>query len=182
MESRVEKVILVDQDDTAIGVREKLDAHRSGELHRAFSVFVFNAQGELLIQQRAADKYHTKNLWTNTCDGHPRPGETTEGAARRRLSEEMGFDCELVDAFSFTYHAELGDGLVEHEYDHALIGTFDGEPTPDPKEASDWKWIDAKELAIEMREQPDQYALWFRIAQERVWSHVKGMNNAGRKQ
>jgi isopentenyl-diphosphate delta-isomerase len=168
----MEQVILVDKDDNRIGVREKLDAHRNGELHRAFSVFVFNAQGALLIQQRAESKYHTSGMWTNTCDGHPRPGEETLSAARRRLLEEMGFDCELAEAFAITYQADLGDDLVEHEYDHVLVGWFDGEPAPDPDEASDWKWIDMETLAQDMQAQPDSYAPWFRIAQPGVLSYL----------
>ena len=147
----MEQVILVDQDDREIGVREKLDAHKRGELHRAFSVFVFDGQGALLIQQRAKGKYHTSGLWTNTCDGHPRPGETIAEAARRRLLEEMGFECELDEALAFTYHAELGDGLVEHEYDHVLVGRFDGEPEPDPREAAGWQWVDLETLDEDMR-------------------------------
>jgi isopentenyl-diphosphate delta-isomerase len=168
----MEQVILVDQDDRETGVCEKLDAHQRGQLHRAFSVFVLDKRGALLIQQRAVTKYHTGGLWTNTCDGHPRPGETVQEAARRRLLEEMGFECDLTEAFAFTYYAALGDDLVEHEYDHVLVGRFDGEPTPDPREASDWRWVDAKTLAEEMREQPDRYAPWFKIAFQEYLSHA----------
>ena len=168
----MEQVILVDQDDQEIGVCEKLDAHRRGRLHRAFSVFILNEQEALLVQQRAETKYHTGGLWTNTCDGHPRPGETVREAARRRLLEEMGFECELKDAFVFTYYARLGDDLVEHEYDHVLIGRFDGEPTPDPREAADYRWIDLETLVQDMREQPDRYAPWFKIAQEKLLPYL----------
>ena len=117
-----EQVILVDQQDREIGVAEKLEAHRKGKLHRAFSVFLFNAKDEMLLQQRAAEKYHSGGLWTNTCCSHPRPGEPTEAAARRRLREEMGISCNLNKAFDFIYRAEFDNGLIEHELDHVFIG------------------------------------------------------------
>ncbi|HEX7957304.1 MAG TPA: isopentenyl-diphosphate Delta-isomerase, partial [Pyrinomonadaceae bacterium] len=117
-----EQLILVDADDRELGAGEKLEVHRAGALHRAFSVFVFDGRGRLLMQRRAAGKYHSGGLWSNTACGHPRPGEATRAAARRRLREEMGLDCELSAAFEFVYRAELGDSLVEHEYDHVFVG------------------------------------------------------------
>ncbi len=119
-----EFVVLVDQDDQKLGLMEKQQAHVAGLLHRAFSVFVFNSKGELMIQQRAASKYHSPTLWTNTCCSHPRDNETYEQAAHRRLEEEMGFDCELEYKFNFIYKAHLENDLIEHELDHVFIGTF----------------------------------------------------------
>ena len=125
-----EMVVLIDPNDREIGQMGKLEAHRTGRLHRAFSVFIFNAQGELLLQQRAANKYHSASLWTNTCCGHPRPGEALVAAGERRLEEEMGLHVPLRPAFHFTYAAKLEDGLTEHELDHVLIGRSDRDPRP----------------------------------------------------
>lgn len=168
----MEEVILVDQDDREVGVAEKLRAHRDGSLHRAFSIFVFNSQGQLLVQQRAEDKYHCGGLWTNTGDGHPRPGETVEAAAHRRLKEEMGFECDLELLFWFTYRVELEDGLYEHEVDHVLVGQFDGDPSPDPAEVGDWKWADVATLRRDVHQNPDRYAYWFRASLDRVLGAV----------
>jgi isopentenyl-diphosphate delta-isomerase len=167
-----EKVILVDDVDQEIGVREKMAAHQRGELHRAFSVFVFNARGEMLLQKRAPLKYHSGGLWTNTCCSHPRPGEPTAEAAHRRLGEEMGFGCPLEGAFSFIYRAEFEDGLIEHELDHVFIGQFNGQPTPDPAEVDDWRWIDLPTLREDVRAHPDRYTPWFKIAMDDVLSYV----------
>jgi isopentenyl-diphosphate Delta-isomerase len=159
-----EHVILVDRNDAPIGVREKQAAHVTGALHRAFSVFVFDDAGRMLLQRRASDKYHSGGLWSNTCCSHPRPGEATAAAARRRLLEEMGFLCPLETAFAFTYHADVGGGLIEHEYDHVFIGHFDGEPEPDPAEVGGWRWVGLDALVAELQEQPDRFTHWFRIA------------------
>jgi isopentenyl-diphosphate delta-isomerase len=167
-----ECVILVDPNDIQVGTRGKLQAHRHGELHRAFSVFLFSANGEMLIQKRAPAKYHTPGLWTNTCDGHPRPDETVVAGAQRRLEEEMGIRCPLAEAFTFVYRAELGAGLVENEYDHVLIGRFDGEPGPNAQEYSAWRWIDRETLTEQVRAHPDSYAPWFTIALNRVWAYA----------
>ena len=175
----MEQVIIVDEGDRETGTMEKIEAHRQGRLHRAFSVFVFNAQGDLLLQKRAETKYHCGGLWTNTCDGHPRPGEDTVEAARRRLREELGFECELKETFTFRYHAGLDHDLIEHEVDHVLIGHFDGHPNPDPAEASDWKWIGMKALAKDMQERPEQYAPWSRIAVDQLTAHVRGSEKPG---
>jgi isopentenyl-diphosphate delta-isomerase len=166
-----EQVILVDSADQAIDVRDKLEAHRRGELHRAFSVFLINRSGEMLIQRRANTKYHTPGLWTNACDGHPRPGETVRTAAERRLQEELGIACPLRQLFAFTYRAALDQDLIEYEYDHVLVGEFDGQPVPNPKEYSDWEWIDRQTLSERMNAHPDQYAPWFKIAWERLSEH-----------
>jgi isopentenyl-diphosphate Delta-isomerase len=169
----MEQVILVDRDDNKTGVLGKLRAHRDGVLHRAFSVFVLNPRGELLLQERSALKYHTGGLWTNTCDGHPRPGEATAAAAHRRLVEEMGFDCALNEAFAFVYRADLGDGLVENEYDHVLIGTYDGEPAPNADEVAAVRWVDADALSGDIRQSPDRYAPWFKLAFDRFRQHTR---------
>src|SRR5918997_6672888 len=126
-----EQVILVDEADREVGTGSKLEAHREGALHRAFSVFVFDRRGRLLLQKRAAGKYHSGGLWSNTCCGHPRPGEATAEAARRRLREEMNFDCELRAAFEFLYRAQFTNKLIEHEYDHVFVGEFGGVFVPD---------------------------------------------------
>lgn len=163
-----EQVVLVNERDQTIGFEEKIAAHLSGALHRAFSVFVFNASGQLLLQRRTSTKYHSKGLWSNTCCGHPRPGETIEQASRRRLSEEMGFNATLIPLYGFIYRRELEDGLIEHEYDHVLVGYFHGAPNPNWAEVVEWKWIDLSTLKIDIEENPDQYTYWFRISLDRV--------------
>lgn len=162
-----EIVVLVNEEDEAIGVEEKMRAHLDGALHRAFSIFVFNSEGHLLLQKRSGTKYHSRGLWSNTCCGHPRPGESIEAASRRRLREEMGFDCEVEEVFKFIYRAELEGGLFEHEYDHVLVGRFDGEPAPDGAEADDWKWVDMETLGADVRARPAEYTYWFKVCFER---------------
>jgi isopentenyl-diphosphate Delta-isomerase len=159
-----EEVILVNAADVPVGVREKGDAHVAGVLHRAFSVFVFDDDGRMLLQRRARSKYHSGGLWSNTCCSHPRPGETTAAAARRRLMEEMGFHCPLDAAFSFIYRADVGGGLIEHEYDHVLLGRFNGKPVPNTGEVEAWRWTDLDDLARELRERPAHFTYWFHIA------------------
>ena len=159
-----EQLILVNERDEAVGVEEKITAHLHGVLHRAFSVFIFNSVGQLLLQKRASTKYHSKGLWSNTCCGHPRPGESIEEASRRRLREEMGFDCEVQKVFEFIYHASLEDGLKEYEYDHVFVGRFDGTPTPNSDEVGDWKWIDLTTLRLDMKARPDKYTYWFMLS------------------
>lgn len=175
----MEQVILVDPQDNELGTQDKLQAHLCGELHRAFSVFVLDADGQLLLQQRAADKYHTAGMWSNTCDGHPRPGETVLYAAQRRLAEEMGIACSLVVRAAFPYRADLGDGLVEHEIDHLLIGRYDADPKPDPNEVSAWKWMDLGAVAEDAEAHAEQYVPWLGIALTYVpydailaWAHA----------
>ncbi len=162
-----EQVILVDEQDRELGAVEKLQAHRDGSLHRAFSVFVFDPAGRLLLQKRAAGKYHSGGLWSNTCCGHPRPGEATADAARRRLREEMNFDCDLREAFNFIYRAELDGALVEHEFDHVFVGERAGDPpAPDPLEAEDWRWVSMNELCDGLRDDAASYSFWLKAAVE----------------
>ena len=158
-----EFVVLVDESDQELGVMEKHQAHVAGVLHRAFSVFVFNSTGELLLQQRAADKYHSPLLWTNTCCSHPRKNETYLEAAHRRLQEEMGFDCKLEEKFHFIYKAQLGERLFEHELDHVFVGYFDGPISINPEEVEDTKWISMEEMELDMKNNPENYTIWFRI-------------------
>ena len=160
----IEQVILVDEHDREVGTAEKLAAHRDGRLHRAFSVFVFNQDHELLLQQRAFEKYHSAGLLSNTCCSHPRPGEPTLQAAHRRLQEEMGFDCPLTHAFEFRYRVRLDAGLYEHEFDHVLVGRFDGAPDPDPGEVASWRWASVPAVARELDASPERYTYWFRLA------------------
>jgi isopentenyl-diphosphate Delta-isomerase len=179
-----EKVILVDTDDMPVGVREKGEAHLDGVLHRAFSVFVFDDDGRMLLQRRARSKYHSGGLWSNTCCSHPRPGETTVAAARRRLVEEMGFHCPLETAFSFIYRADVGGGLIEHEFDHVLLGRFNGEPVPNTGEVEAWRWTSLDDLATEMHERPAYFTYWFRIAFDELRARgylerVKRLNRNG---
>lgn len=168
----MEQVILVDQFDAQTGVEEKLRAHELALLHRAFSVFVFNSKGELLLQRRALHKYHSPGLWTNTCCSHPRPGEITKDAAHRRLKEEMGFDCELEWKFSFVYKAPFDNGLTEHEFDHVFFGTFDKDPIINTEEVTEWKWVSWENLLGKIEENPQDYTVWFRIALKKI----KGQN------
>jgi len=169
-------VILVDEHDNPIGTEEKMKAHQEAKLHRAFSIFIFNSSGEMLLQQRAADKYHSAYLWTNACCSHPRPGETVEQAAHRRLREEMGFDTELKKAFHFIYKAKFDHGLTEHELDHVFIGQYDGAIHSNPDEVEAYKWIDPKLLKEDMEKHPENYTVWFRIAIEKVYRFSETFN------
>lgn len=168
-----EFVVLVDQDDQKLGLMEKQQAHVAGLLHRAFSVFVFNSKGELMIQQRAASKYHSPMLWTNTCCSHPRNNETYEEAAHRRLQEEMGFDCELEYKFNFIYKAHLENDLIEHELDHVFIGTFDEDPKLNPEEVMAYRWVELDDLKKDMRKNPQNYTAWFKIIFEHYVSYIE---------
>jgi len=159
----MEYVVLVTEKDMQTGIMEKLEAHQKGLLHRAISVFIYNSNGEMLLQKRAAAKYHSANLWTNTCCTHPRQGETVAGAAARRLSEEMGMKCDLTEITSFIYKAQLENNLVEHEFDHVFVGVTDDLPMPDPAEVADWKYLHKKDLIRYIQEQPEQYTEWFKI-------------------
>jgi len=169
----MEKVILVDQYDNPIGEMEKMEAHEKAVLHRAFSVFVFNQNNELMLQQRALTKYHSPGLWTNTCCSHPRTGETLLEAGHRRLQEEMGFDCKLEKIFDFIYKAELDKGLTEHEFDHVLVGRFTESPRINPDEVHHWKWMSMEAIAADMQSNPDSYTIWFKIAFDRVNEFLK---------
>jgi isopentenyl-diphosphate delta-isomerase len=159
-----ELVILVNEKDEQIGLMEKMEAHEKAVLHRAFSVFIFNSRGEMLLQQRALQKYHSPGLWTNTCCSHPRDGETLEQATRRRLEEEMGMQCELTKAFDFIYKSDVGQGLTEHELDHVFLGETDQEPKINPDEVASWKYMALDEVRVDMKNNPQNYTVWFRIA------------------
>ncbi len=159
-----EQVVLVNEFDEAIGTMEKLEAHRQGVLHRAFSIFVFNDRNELLLQQRAPHKYHSGGLWTNTCCSHPRPDESVEQAAHRRLKEEMGFDCQMQKAFHFIYKVDLDNNLVEHELDHVLIGQYNQKPELNPDEATDAQFMALKTVQQHIAQRPEDFTYWFKIA------------------
>ena len=160
----MERVVLVDEQDRELGAAEKFAAHAAGKLHRAFSIFVFNSAGQLLLQRRAHAKYHSGGLWSNTCCGHPRPGEATEAAARRRLREEMHFDCELRAAFEFLYRAEFANELIEHEYDHVFVGDFNGRVVPSEAEVDSWRWAGLDELRRDIGARPGAYTYWLKAA------------------
>lgn len=163
-----ELVVLVDQNDNELGVMEKMQAHVEARLHRAFSVFIFNENGQLMLQQRAFSKYHSPGLWSNTCCSHPRPGEETKDAAHRRLVEEMGFDCDFEEAFSFVYKAPFSNDLTEHEFDHVFIGVTDKLPVLNREEAEDFRFATIEQIRNEMNEDPEKFSVWFRIAFDRV--------------
>ncbi len=162
-----EIIVLVDENDNQIGTGEKMEVHRAGKLHRAFSVFVFNGRGEMLLQRRALTKYHSGGLWTNTCCSHPRVQEKTIDAAKRRLMEEMGFVCELKEIDSFVYKTEF-EGLFEHEFDHVFVGKYDGVIKVNRDEVEEYKWISLDDLYNDVEQNPDKYTSWFKIALERV--------------
>ncbi len=159
----LEEVILVDENDNEIGLMEKMEAHEKALLHRAFSVFVFNKKGELLLQQRALHKYHSGGLWTNTCCSHPRKGEEVIQSAHRRLMEEMGFDCELELKHKFIYKAPFTNGLTEHELDYIFTGEYEVAPNPNPDEVASFRWIEMAQLQKEIEEHPENFTVWFRI-------------------
>lgn len=162
-EDSKEYVILVDKEDNKIGLMEKMEAHEKALLHRAFSVFIFNKQGEFLLQRRALSKYHSGGLWTNTCCSHPRDGETHLEAGKRRLQEEMGFVCDLEKQFDFIYKSELDNELTEHELDHVLFGKYDGPIEFNKEEVMDYKYVDLDSLIQDMNNQPEKYTEWFKI-------------------
>ena len=160
----IEEVVLVNEKDEAVGAMEKMAAHEQAVLHRAFSVFVFNTNGDLLMQQRAFSKYHSGGLWTNTCCSHPRPGEEVLAAATRRLEEEMGFTTSLTKAFDFTYKAVFDNGLTEHEFDHVFTGIYEGPVHFNPNEVAAYAFMTEKELEEQIKETPDRFTAWFHIA------------------
>jgi isopentenyl-diphosphate Delta-isomerase len=158
------EVILVNERDEPTGRMEKMEAHRQGALHRAFSVFIFDHQGRMLLQQRAMNKYHSGGLWTNACCSHPAPGEDTQAAARNRLREELGFDAEIKPLFTFTYKATFENGLIEHEFDHVFIGNYEGNILPDNAEVMDYKYESLHEIEAALKQHPENFTAWFRIA------------------
>lgn len=143
---------------------DKMEAHRQGLLHRAFSIFIFNGDGEMLLQRRAERKYHSGGLWTNACCSHPAPGEETHAAAQRRLNEEMGFNAPLIKAFDFTYRAGFDNGLTEHEFDHVYLGVYNGMVQPNPEEVAEYSYITMEDLRQEMSDRPETFTAWFHIA------------------
>ena len=167
-----EQVILVNEKDEPIGLMGKMEAHEKGLLHRAFSVFVFNSKQEVLLQQRAACKYHSPNLWTNTCCSHPRAGETNQQAGERRLQEEMGLQVPLQEVFSFIYKAPFDNGLTEHEYDHVLVGYSDAQPQINPEEVASWKWLSLEAIKEDILQAPERYTAWFKIIFEEFYHHL----------
>ncbi|MCM5527610.1 isopentenyl-diphosphate Delta-isomerase [Parasegetibacter sp. NRK P23] len=160
----MKEIVLVNERDEQTGTMEKMEAHRQALLHRAFSVFIFNNNGELLLQQRAPGKYHSGGLWTNTCCSHPEPGESVEMAAERRLKEEMGFSVKLDKAFDFIYKAPFDNGLTEHEFDHVFVGNYDGEVHPDPNEVSAIRYASLEAIEEALKQDPAAYTAWFHIA------------------
>jgi len=168
---RREEVVLVDSHDRELGTEEKLAAHQSGKLHRAFSVFLFDRRGRLLLQQRARAKYHSGGLWSNTCCSHPRPGEDALAAAGRRLVEEMGIAVPLIHVFDYSYRCDFDNGLTEHEYVYVFFGDFDGEPLPNPQEVDAWKWVELDWLAADVRRHPGSYSYWLGTCLPEVLRH-----------
>ncbi|MEN9973741.1 MAG: hypothetical protein RIS20_2088 [Bacteroidota bacterium] len=171
----IEKVILVDVHDNAIGTMEKLEAHEKGLLHRAFSILLINEKGEMLLQQRALEKYHSPGLWTNACCSHPRPNESNLDAANRRLKEELGMNVPLTEIFLFTYRAAFDDGLIEHEIDHVFLGRTNDNPRINLTEVMSYKWINLTDLKMDMNAHPDKYTAWFNLL---MVDHFSAIQNA----
>jgi isopentenyl-diphosphate delta-isomerase len=167
-----EKVILVNSNDEPIGLMPKMEAHEKAVLHRAFSVFVVNDKNELMLQQRALEKYHSPGLWTNTCCSHQRDGEGNIEAGLRRLDEEMGFTTSLEYLFNFIYKAPFDNGLTEHELDHVMLGRYEGDPVINPEEVASWKWMNIEEINSDLKNNPDSYTVWFAIIFERFYNHL----------
>ena len=167
-----EEVILVSPTDEPLGTMPKMEAHKNAVLHRAFSVFLMNDAGAVLLQQRAAHKYHSPLLWTNTCCSHQRVGESNIEAGKRRLYEEMGIRAELSELFSFIYKAPFDNGLTEHELDHVMMGRFNGEPVINTEEVADWAWMQPREVKDDMARNPDKYTVWFKIIFEKFYGHI----------
>ena len=158
-----DRVILVDKLDNQIGTMPKMEAHQKAILHRAFSVFILNERGELMLQQRAHDKYHSPSLWTNTCCSHQREGEGNVEAGKRRLKEEMGFTTDLKELFHFIYQAPFDNGLTEHELDHVLLGYYQGTPKINKLEVANWKWMSIQNISESLKTNPQEYTIWFKI-------------------
>jgi isopentenyl-diphosphate delta-isomerase len=166
------KVILVDENDVETGLISKTEAHEKGLLHRAVSVFIINSEGEWLLQRRAPEKYHSAGLWTNTCCSHPLPGESTENAAKRRLWEEMGMECDLILLFNFSYREILENGLIEHELDYVFLGVSDQMPVLNISEVSEYKYLNYLELDNDIKTNPENYTIWFRKIVQQVNTHI----------
>ena len=155
-------------NDLEVGTMEKMEAHQKAILHRAFSVFLFNDQGKMLLQQRAFSKYHSAGLWTNTCCSHPKPGESLVKAVHRRLKEEMGIEAHVEKAFDFIYKADLPNELFEHEFDHVFIGRYQGPVLPNQLEVASYLYLSIDEVQLNLQHNPDEYTIWFKIAFSRV--------------
>ncbi len=168
-----QQVILVNERDEPIGVMEKMEAHKKGLLHRAFSIFIFNKKGEMLLQQRALSKYHSAGLWTNACCSHPQPGEDSLPAALRRLNEEMGFQTPLEKAFDFVYKTSFDNGLVEHEFDHVFTGEYEGVIFSNKQEVNDYCFKDMAGLKESLQMHPQKYTAWFQLAFPRIEQYCK---------
>ena len=168
-----EQVILVDQNDQQIGLMNKLEAHEKAILHRAFSVFILNDQNQIMLQQRAHQKYHSPLLWTNTCCSHQRQGESNLEAGTRRLFEEMGFTTKLKELFHFIYKAPFDNGLTEHELDHVMIGYFNDEPKINTDEVENWKWMSIEDVRADMKSNPDLYTIWFKIIFDKFYHFIE---------
>ncbi len=168
-----DRVILVNEKDEWQGTMEKMQAHKEGVLHRAFSVFVLNEKNEMLLQRRAMHKYHSPGLWSNTCCSHPMPGESTLAAAHRRLQEEMGFDCDLVAAFEFRYSSPVGNGLIENEYDHIYIGAYNDEITINAEEASEYEYMPLHVVEEKIKQQPNNFTTWFKLVLPQFITHLQ---------
>lgn len=171
-----DNVILVNANNEVLGTMPKLEAHEKGVLHRAFSVFIFNDNGELMLQQRAASKYHSPLLWTNTCCSHQRINEDNISAGTRRLQEEMGFVTELTELFSFVYKAPFDNGLTEHELDFVLIGHYNENPIINREEVEQWKWITLDILLDDIKQNPDNYTIWFKIIFDKFHHYILDNN------
>ena len=167
-----EHVVLVNERDESLGTMPKMEAHEKGVLHRAFSVFILNKAGEIMLQQRAGHKYHSPLLWTNTCCSHQREGESNIEAGKRRLEEEMGFTTELKELFSFIYKAPFDNGLTEHELDHVMIGYYEDAPVLNEEEVAAWSWEKPEKIKEDMKQHPDKYTAWFKIIFERFYDHI----------
>ncbi|MBT7458774.1 MAG: isopentenyl-diphosphate Delta-isomerase [Flavobacteriaceae bacterium] len=167
-----EQVVLVDEKDNPIGLMPKMEAHERAVLHRAFSVFILNGKGELMLQQRANNKYHSPGLWTNTCCSHQRDGESNIDAGQRRLHEEMGFTTELTELTSFIYKASFDNGLTEHEFDHIMLGRYEDNPVINPDEVAAWKWMPLAEVKKDVEANPKNYTVWFVIIFAKFYDHL----------
>lgn len=174
----LEEVVLVDEQDNELGVMEKMEAHEKALLHRAFSIFIFNKQGQMLLQQRALTKYHSGGLWTNACCSHPRPGEQTLAAAERRLYEELGFQTTIEKIFHFTYKAAFDNGLTEHEYDHVFVGNYDQQISPNPQEVQNISFKSMERIAQSLQNEPAKYTAWFHIAFPKIYQWWKASSLA----
>lgn len=167
------EVILVDEHDVQTGTMEKMEVHQKALLHRAFSIFIFNEKGEMLLHKRAGKKYHSAGLWTNACCSHPKPGDDTLAAAQIRLQEEMGFATELKKAFDFVYKAPFDNGLTEYEFDHVFIGTYDGDIAPNEDEVSDYCFKTVEEIKSSLQSHPQKYTEWFKIAFPKMEAYLE---------